>query len=460
MVGEISADGSSWSGTWKDSHGVGGTWEGTRGDVVAENLVGRWTLTSTCARGCPGAGELTQDLQIESQNVKTGVFKGTLDEAEITGYMASSGQGRTIRFAMDDADDEGYRASWTGAKLNTDFTEMSGGTWTDSKSRTGSWKATRWSGVFGKALPKDGVKPGIGPNPISTCVGSTPAACTGFGGLAPSELQACLSYWSVCQDFGGSKANLVQGCVGSVLGACLGFGGMTHDDIQVCVASVSACEGFGGMTPPLTQTCVSTWGTCTGFGGMTPPQIQTCVANVAGACTGFGPSTEAQLRACIANQVALCQGFGLDQASATSTKKVKPKAFDPWKLDCGSGAQLGGFLFDGVECEEEEVVETLSSLDPGARSASPFPAKKKRGLTAAAAGKPMVLARMQARIGAGRALVGRLAVTDTKAQAFLARSKGRHVKLRYWLRLTILRHGKPVKQPRVFSKTVDAVVAG
>ena len=32
-----------------------------------------------------------------------------------------------------------------------------------------------------------------------------------------------------------------------------------------------------------------------------------------------------------------CQGFGLDQASATSTKKIRPKSFDPWKLDCGSG---------------------------------------------------------------------------------------------------------------------------
>ena len=117
--------------------------------------------------------------------------------------MSSPAQGRTIRFAMDDPDDEGYRASWTGAKLNDDFTAMSGGTWTDSKNRTGSWTATRWSGVFGKALPKDGVKPGIGPNPISTCVGSTPRRAR-LRGLAPSEIQTCLSYWSVCQDFGGA----------------------------------------------------------------------------------------------------------------------------------------------------------------------------------------------------------------------------------------------------------------
>jgi hypothetical protein len=43
----------------------------------------------------------------------------------------------------------------------------------------------------------------------------------------------------------------------------------------------------------------------------------------------------------------------------------------------------------------------------------------------------------------------------------LTRSRGKHVKLRYWIRLTILRHGKPLQaQPRVSSQTVDAVVAG
>ncbi len=70
---------------------------------------------------------------------------------------------------------------------------------------------------------------------------------------------------------------------------------------------------------------------------------------------------------------------------------------------------------------------------------------------------------MHAKVGARTVLVGRLAVTDRRAQAFLTRvAKSKHpaVKLRYWLGLSLLRHGKPIKsRSKVFVKTVDATVA-
>ena len=47
----------------KDTNGASGTYYGERADVAADDLVGRWTLTSSCGRGCRGGGELTQELE-------------------------------------------------------------------------------------------------------------------------------------------------------------------------------------------------------------------------------------------------------------------------------------------------------------------------------------------------------------------------------------------------------------
>jgi hypothetical protein len=93
------------------------------------------------------------------------------------------------------------------------------------------------------------------------------------------------------------------------------------------------------------------------------------------------------------------------------------------------------------------VIETLST----GRTPSPF-AKAPR-TTAGIAATPLLLARMEATVRAGRALVGRLAVTSPAARAYLtrvAKSPAHTVKLRYWTRLTILKNGKQKSKPRIF----------
>ncbi|HEV2998542.1 MAG TPA: hypothetical protein VGX16_05500, partial [Solirubrobacteraceae bacterium] len=109
----ISADGQSWSGPGSDSNGTSGTdtakLEGSTTTTTTSttetststttsppggslpDLQGRWTLTSTCSKGdCP-AGGVTNDLEISSQDEKSGEIKGTVDGQEISGTVAESG---------------------------------------------------------------------------------------------------------------------------------------------------------------------------------------------------------------------------------------------------------------------------------------------------------------------------------------------------------------------------------
>jgi hypothetical protein len=421
--GRISRNGRSWSGTWKDSNKVGGTITGTRTLQHSTYFDGKWVVTSKCTAGsCPKPATAKNGLEIIGVDAPTGIFTGSLGGAKVAGQVDTGGKTPIISFRVH-APRSGYAATFSAGRLTP--SAMTGGTWLDSMGLSGSWTAK------------------LEDNPEKMC-GKTPtAACSGLDSfLSPGQLQTCVSYWEVCDGFGGLTPNPIQTCVANVGGACYGFGGMTPNEVQTCVALVSDCGGFAGLTPPQTQTCVSYWTSCEGFGGMTPPQIKTCVANVGGACEGFGPASESQLQACVANVGGACEGFG----PPTKAKTITPSALDPWTLECGSDT-YSGFLFDNIKCKDAITVTT----------ASPSPSSSAHTRAAA----PLVLSKAIAVVGAHDIVTGRLEVLDPTAKTYLAKlaKKGSELTLHITFSFQLLRKGNPVgKGPHIFQETLHTQV--